>query len=273
MAIVLVDPFSLPDHVGLSRLMKRDHLSPAVRNARQIASSLENGRVVILNADSPMVTLNLPEPTYLFYDAILTGNATDQQLETLNSIMSKEETREQWDQSLYLLVPDEGLRKLLRVRINSLTNGDERNDREAQALLRLDRMSYPLTTSGMLLAVVALWNVIRWPRNPDRQSDSVAHSLKKYSITAIWMILGMSCVDLTWTVLAYRAGVMREVNPLASLFITSPLQLAVFKITATGIGLGILYFWRHRSQAQHATWWMSLVCVLLTFRWVVFDQM
>ena len=83
----------------------------------------------------------------------------------------------------------------------------------------------------------------------------------------------MSVLDLVWTILAGQAGVMTELNPLAAKFIDSPGQLAFFKMFATATGFGILFVWRQRRQVQQAIWWMCLVCVLLTFRWVMFDSM
>jgi hypothetical protein len=65
---------------------------------------------------------------------------------------------------------------------------------------------------------------------------------------------------------------MRELNPVAAQLVGSPMHLILFKVVATGAGGAILFIWRHRSQIQQAAWWMCLVCVLLTFRWVVFDS-
>ena len=81
----------------------------------------------------------------------------------------------------------------------------------------------------------------------------------------------MSLIDLAWTILAGQAGVMKEAIHWQPL-IWIPPQLVAFKVTATGLGCGILYAWRRQKQIQDATWWMCLVCVLLTFRWVVFDS-
>ena len=85
-------------------------------------------------------------------------------------------------------------------------------------------------------------------------------------------MLGMAGLDLVWTILAGQAGVIREVNPFAASILQSPIQLVAFKFAATGLGIGILYVWRHRRQIQNVTWWMCLVSVLLTFRWVVLDS-
>ena len=89
----------------------------------------------------------------------------------------------------------------------------------------------------------------------------------------ILLMLGMSAVDLLWTIMAGQAGVMKEINPLAAGLIQTPTSLALFKVTATAIGCGLLYSFRDRRRVQEATWWMCLVCVLVTFRWVMFDSM
>lgn len=149
---------------------------------------------------------------------------------------------------------------------------------DAQALaatagiVRLDRYAYPLTVLGMLLGVFALGHMLQWAGNGLHQQDSSEES-ERYVILALGMMAGMASLDFLWTVLAGQAGQMKEVNPLAASFIDTPAQLAIFKIVATGIGFAILYFWRQRHQIQKVAWWMCLVCVLLTFRWVMFDSM
>ena len=66
---------------------------------------------------------------------------------------------------------------------------------------------------------------------------------------------------------------MKEVNPLAVGIVHSPQALAAFKVIATSLGFALLYALRKQKRGQEVTWWMCLVCVLVTFRWVIFDSM
>lgn len=137
---------------------------------------------------------------------------------------------------------------------------------------RLEKFAYPLTVLGMLLGVVALGFMLQWAGNGLNQLETTVES-ERYVVIALCMMAGMATVDLIWTVLAGQAGQMKEINPLAASLVESPSQLAIFKILATGVGFSILYFWRQSQQIRKATWWMCLVSVLLTFRWVMFDSM
>lgn len=141
---------------------------------------------------------------------------------------------------------------------------------QIQAVQWLDWLNYPLTMVGMLLGVVAFGHILKWAATMVSQQGALANV--QCTKRAIYLIGGMSVLDLVWTMAAYYAGAMREINPLAATLISSPGQLVLFKLMATGLGASILYAWRNRTQIQQATWWMCLVCVLLTFRWVVFDS-
>jgi len=66
---------------------------------------------------------------------------------------------------------------------------------------------------------------------------------------------------------------MRELNPLASRLISDPEALVAFKVVATLLGCGVLFALRRHSRAQLASWWMCLVCTMLTFRWLMFNSM
>ena len=138
----------------------------------------------------------------------------------------------------------------------------------------MEKFSYPLTLAAMLVGVIALGHVMKWTARTivAEQREDYAPQIARCVEIALLLMLVMSSIDLVWTILAGQAGVMREVNPFAAGFIQSPLQLVMLKVCATGLGCGILYIWRQKPQIHDATWWMCLVCVLLTFRWVVFDS-
>ena len=125
----------------------------------------------------------------------------------------------------------------------------------------------------MLLSVIAFGQLLQWIGKGFAKQEEPKPESERYLVMALVLMLGMSLIDLAWTILAGQAGVMREVNPVAGMYMNSPQQLAVFKVIATLIGFSILYIWRQRPVMQQATWWMCLVCVLVTFRWVIFNSM
>jgi hypothetical protein len=50
-------------------------------------------------------------------------------------------------------------------------------------------------------------------------------------------------------------------------------MLSIFKATATLLSCSLLLFLRRHPRAQLASWWLCLVCTLLTFRWLVLNSM
>ena len=127
----------------------------------------------------------------------------------------------------------------------------------------------------MMLGVISLGHMLKWSArdfDPDRDA-SHGPAAGKFVQNALLLMTGMAMIDLCWTILAIQAGVMREVNPLAAGLVHSPLALAAFKFTAMSVSFGIFFTLRERKRAQQATWWMCLICILVTFRWVVVDSL
>lgn len=152
---------------------------------------------------------------------------------------------------------------------------EERNMLEVKAISRLNRFGYPLTMAGMVLAVVAFGHLLS--NRPEGFSVSAApnptpQAMKAVSHSILYVVL-LSTLDLVWTVLAWQAGQMTEMNPIASQFIHDPQQLVAFKSAATFLGAGILLVLRQHRSAQTASWWLCLVCTVLTFRWLTFNSM
>jgi hypothetical protein len=87
------------------------------------------------------------------------------------------------------------------------------------------------------------------------------------------LIAALSGLDLVWTLLASHAGQMAELNPIGTQLLGNPLHLSLFKITATVASCSLLMFLRRHPRAQLATWWMCLICTVLTFRWLVLHSM
>lgn len=142
-----------------------------------------------------------------------------------------------------------------------------RNQIAAQA--RLDNAGYPLTVLGMLIGAIGLGHSLRWSADRGEPNSQEAIGFFKKGLL---LIAAMSVLDLTWTILMSQAGQMRETNPIAANLISSPWQLVAFKFLVTAGACGILYSLRSHQAVQKATWWMCIVCILLTFRWVMMSS-
>lgn len=135
--------------------------------------------------------------------------------------------------------------------------------------------SYGITVLAMMLAVVATGNLLtsrpegqgRWPERNDSVEDrrKVVHNV---------MLLGaLSTVDLLLTLSAQQAGTLIELNPLGAHLLANPAMLAVFKLTTFAVVCLILLSLRGYRGAQVASWWMCMVCTILTYRWVTFNSL
>jgi len=141
------------------------------------------------------------------------------------------------------------------------------------AVRRLEKAVFPLTILGLILSVIAFGHLLRHRpeqvvmSNASGAVNATPEAMQFVSRT-LCLLVALSALDLIWTILAWQAGQMRELNPVARWFIDSPMQLISFKIAATLIGAGLLFALKKYRTAQLASWWMCMVCTLLMFRWV-----
>lgn len=240
------------------------------RNAQRIVAALNERRAVLLFEQTGEL-IEVPQVLALdFYEVLLTEPSDRELIPKLANLELSQETSEIWNEWLRNYIPSETEQILLTQHYNDRKQLENQNHRAVAAIRRLESFSYPLTLLGMIVGVVALGHLLRWPRKGDL-AEAGSETVRAVEI-ALWLMMGMALIDLVWTILASQAGMMREVNPLAEKLVDSPLQLSIFKTFATAVGFGIFYLWRQRQQIQVATWWMCLVCVLVTFRWIIFDS-
>jgi hypothetical protein len=149
------------------------------------------------------------------------------------------------------------------------------NHEQLAAVRRLDTYSYPLSVFGMVLAVLASGHLLKSVPTSDAKSsvEEPRPHLVRFVIMAAGLVFLMSSLDLAWTLLAAQAGQMRELNPLGQNLIDDPASLVAFKLSATLVSCGLLVALRRHHAAQLASWWLCLVCTMLTFRWLLFNSM
>lgn len=246
--------------------------SPIEHAARRMAGWLNTDGMIIAFNGLPTLSVPRGDREHHMCSALCSDKTSEAQLSHVLRMAPNKELKERlrgWIANPELTA---SLRSELESRIEQVEQADQNNRRGAAAVRRLQSLSYPLTVVGMLLGVLGLGHMLKWSGLQAVQSEKPLECVRAAELGLVLM-LGMAIIDLIWTVLAGQAGAMTELNPLGSRFIHSPVTLAVFKVLATGLGCGILYSWRHRQQMQQATWWMCLVCILLTFRWVVVDSL
>ena len=236
-----------------------------------IDESLRFGEITVLFDGHPPVILPSATEELAFCEELLSAQPSEQRLDELFTGIPDTT----WKPAMLGMDFDAGTRRWMQSRQRSIVASEASNNESVRAVQLLNRFQYPLTVLGMLLGVLTLGHMLKWTaRGLDDSGDSKKAELSvRCAEVAIYFLLALSALDLTWTVLASQAGLMTELNPLAAGIVNSPEKLAGFKVIATLLACGILYFWRHRRQIQQATWWMCLVCVLLTFRGVVVDSL
>ncbi|MCR9201916.1 MAG: DUF5658 family protein [Planctomycetaceae bacterium] len=252
-----------------------DSVRGIARTGRSISGWLQNDYIVFVKANGKSSYFSDASQIYPLFELIMSPVPTSQQIALYDDNRALAYSAEEWPAFRENIERTEALDAEMFRRMTFIEELEAANESRVRAVQRMEYLSYPLTIVGMLLSVIAFGHMLQWSgRGLAAINDtSVSPESVRYGVVALWLMMGMSVVDLCWTVLASQAGAMQETNPLAAGMLDSPLRLAGFKVLATGVGLGILYAWRRRAQIQQATWWMCLVCVLLTFRWVVFDTL
>lgn len=254
---------------------RRNQRLQTVRVARNLADMLDSGTFVVAFQGLPTRGIYGVTEENAFLQALLAQTPTGQQLQEFLELPYTLEEKQAWKNWLSNFQPDARLRTFMQEHIDRIQQVERESMAQSAALIRLDKFSYPLTLAGMILGVFALGHMLRWTGRSlvTDQGENCSPESVRCAEVALLLMLGMSAVDLLWTILAGQAGIMKEINPLAAGLIRSPASLAAFKVTATLLGCGILFAIRSRRHGQTATWWMCLVCVLVTFRWVMFDSL
>lgn len=247
--------------------------NPSLRLYRFMTTSLDNADYIILFDETPFRSLSVASDKYDLAQAILADSPKERELAFIPGIVFDEQTTQLWSSWLKNYHPPAAVANELQQLITTIEKHERETVTKIAAVKRLENFSYPLTLASMIFSVIAFGQLLQWIGKGFAEPEERKPESERFLVMALLLMLGMSLIDLIWTILAGQAGIMREVNPVAAAYMDSPRQLAFFKVVATSCGLSILYFWRHKPVMQQATWWMCLVCVLVTFRWVVFNSM
>jgi hypothetical protein len=234
-----------------------------------------------LEADSVIVVFGDARPEVLSNQraidllSALTEEKSSRQAETVLAAIAFPDQRERFADWLANYDPPASFTKLAIEHLEQNTLLTVSNHAEVVATQRLRDWAYPLTVLGMVLAVGALGHLLQTP--PQRRFESSSarrrRELCRATVISLALVALLSGLDLTWTLLSSRAGQMMELNPLGQQFIENPLLLAAFKGAATLGSCALLLALRRHQRAQLATWWMCLICTVLTFRWLVLHSL
>lgn len=243
----------------------------SMRAANRFSEALSSDNIIVLFNDQPERIIIEPVNQVAFLQAFQ-GEATPQIRDEFIALAPVEASQPTWASWLSNTPHSAALLEQSQQRLAMFEKQKSATSNLLAASARLEQFSYPLTIAAMLLSVVAFGHLMHWTRLGFHESGENTAETSKFVGVALLLMGGMSLIDLAWTTLSSQAGQMTELNPIAELFIGSPVQLGLFKVAATLVAFAIFYFFRQRRRIQQATWWMCLVCVLLTFRWIMIDS-
>lgn len=214
------------------------------------------------------------------FSTLLSDATSDSKISILEGRQASEQvTTSQWRQIVANFQPTSELNERIDVLLEQ--------EREAQALenqftnsgrwygfLSSSSMKYGITLSAMLLAVVALGNLLLYqPQRHGRWNDVNDNSDENGMRRIVVLLALLGGFDLLLTLAAQQAGGFLELNPLGSQLISSPMMLTAFKMTSLLLACWILLRLRRYHGAQVACWWLCMLCTVLTFRWVTFNSL
>ncbi len=274
-------PINYPVPASLTDSAKTSGLSFApgshrgrISAVRRIGQELNSGGVLVSMGDHVAVWLHDPTAYQEFLHRLATpdsaGEVPSKLLESLPAVQ-----RGEWQAWLDGYQPADDVQQRASLHLASMTHLERSNWAAVGAVRRLDHLAYPLTLLGMVIVVLASGHLLQNRPANDMPANALDDSPASIRLVTRSMLLVsvLSGLDLIWTLLAFQAGQMRELNPLGSRLIEDPLMLIAFKAAMTTLSVSLILALRKHRPAQVASWWACLICTLLTVRWLVFNSM
>jgi hypothetical protein len=241
--------------------------------AQALDDQLQVGGIVLAFPDQPLVTFPDPHGRWEFFSQIL-GRQVVKQV-SLVERLPREFDRQIWDDWVKAYQPPIELRQRAEADLSVFEKAAAEGEAVIAAARRLNQFSYPLTMVGMIATVLGFGHLLSHkpatggqPLDKDASPDAV-----RVISWSLLLVVVLSALDLAWTILAYQAGQMREMNPFGSHLVENPQQLMMFKAGATLVTVGLLFGLRTYRRAQLAAWWACLILTLLTARWLTLNSM
>lgn len=148
------------------------------------------------------------------------------------------------------------------------------NEAQIASVRRSEWYSYAFTVAAMLIGTISFGHLLTAP--PSRhtrwtESDAAPDATRPVLIS-LGLICILSLIDLLWTTVRSSSFHFQEMNPLGFQLLLDGSSPLAFKATTLAVSVILLFVLRRYHAAQLASWWMCMVCTLLTFRWIVLDS-
>lgn len=243
-------------------------------SAHELAGSLQNNGVLVAFTGSPSQIFNDVRLVECLR-VIASEGTTGEQIESFVASLPADVNRQEWSEWLAEYRLPEPHRAVAAKFVELSDAARVEGEKSIAANQRLSTWAYPLTVFGMLMSVVSFGHLLQFPPrgNPDLVPSRRRAELCRATVIFLVMVVVLSGLDLLWTLLTSQAGQMHELNPIGQQLMDDPWMLSLFKGVATLASCGLLLMLRRHPRAQLASWWLCLVCTLLTFRWLVLNSM
>lgn len=239
-----------------------------------VAARLQSGAAIVILPGEPIASFKDPFSVDDLFQSFLSSDVHADHFQDMLGALPPEADVERWIAWATGFQPPAELRRLIEERVAARQEIERENAEKIASVKRFDSAAYPLTMLGMIVGVLALGHLLHSLPKGDHEIPAERRAeASKAVMYSVGLIAFLSALDLTWTILASQAGMMKELNPIGSRFIHDPQLLTLFKAGATLLGCGLLYVLRQHSRARWASWWLCLVCTVLTFRWLMFNSM
>jgi hypothetical protein len=158
---------------------------------------------------------------------------------------------------------------------NTRGGGTEDAESELATPLTTRTIRYGMTVVGMGLGVLGFGMLLQHRPHIRGVRGSVDGDGEGFQMLPIYIVLLVlfAAFDLACTMFANQGGGLMELNPIGNGFMDKPIALIGLKLSATMVSALILFQLRPYRIAQVTSWWLCLVCVMLTLRWVMFNSM
>ena len=248
---------------------RRWYVNHAARLERHLQG---NGLLVVFEDETANILTSGNDTSVL--KILLSDKPREEKLEALVKIHTRHIESARWIELVDSLQPSDEL----TARVNKI------EEKQAVAVNRPNKappirlssfIKYGITLSGIILGAVALGTLLNHrPKSQvawsdvDTAGDSIPMVVRNVILVAV-----LGFFDLGCTLLAQNSIGFVEINPLGSSLVNNPTMLAIFKIIPFAIACVILLSLRRYRGAQIASWWLCLVCTILTFRWATYGTM
>lgn len=247
----------------------------AISLGQTIVQSLGGGHLVVALADQPLLTLSDSKAQCDMLQVLTKSDPVRITPASLSQRLPPGADPATFDAWIKSFNPSAEFRERAREKVDLFERTEAQAMSEVAATRRLNTFSYPLSVLGMVMTTLGIGHLLTHRPPVDVkpfETDASPLALRVLSYSLVLVVI-YSAIDLVWTILAYQAGEMLELNPIGSQLIDEPLKLIAFKGGATGLAVGLLFCLRKYRKAQLAAWWICLVCTLLTARWLTMSHM